>query len=692
MKNGLLSALAVGMLFSSALHAQTTLYGLTDANAIFSMNDVNTPSSISGPYSVSGVMSGQVLIALDVRQSNSKLYALGYDSVLHQGELYVLTPSGTTYTATAVSGTLNSMDLGLTNNAAFDFVSTMDNQIRVIGRNGNHYVMNADNGTIATTGTGTLGFASGDPYSTGSAVLAATAYTNSFYGADATQEVGYDAVNNVLVKFDAGNFGNGFNNASTTIHSVGTGIGTVLLGTGSVGMDAWYDSAAHNNTIFLTGSTLVAGAHLYKYNLSSTSGTATDLGAIGSGSLNVRDIAFAGTRDTTTAVTGRMMTALSLNMRNLIYFDAAHPDIIRRVVPLSGMSAGQAMVAIDYASTGKLYGLGYNSVAHTYQLYTIDSATGSVSAVNGTPMALDLGSDDGSGNGINASFRFISTAANRIRVIGNNGNTNVQLDVPSGTVAATNTGMIYTTGDPHFGGTANLVSMAYTGYNGDATTQAFGYDANTGNMVMFSATNDNAGYGDASSGYINTSIDLNSVLSFVAHNSTYNNAHINIMYDQAANANMGYFISNYSGDNDDQLNYSMMYDMSTMLTAYHKGTAGAPVAMGKVGYGIPVKDITASRYYTGTGPTLVSYVGNDDLLVYPNPAVSNARIILPVASEGKVTVNVIDMNGNLMRSYKYEPRSYRLDVDMSQLPVGVYSVRVSGKGVGEHSLKIEKGM
>ncbi len=680
------------MLLTGAAQAQTTLYGITNANAIFSMNDVNTPSSINGPYSITGMTAGQVLVGLDVRQSNGGIYALGYDSLMHQAELYTLTPSGTTYTATAVSGTLASMDLGLTNNAAIDFISTADNEIRVIGRNGNHYIMNSDNGTIMTTGTGTVGFAPTDLYGTGAAILAASAYTNSFYGADATQQVGYDAVNNVLVTFDAGNYANGFNNASTTIHSIGTGIGTVLLGTGSIGMDTWYDSAAHNNIVFMTGGTLVTGAHLYKYTLGGTSGVMTDVGAIGSGTLQVRDIAFAGTRDFTTAVTGRMMTALSFNMRNLLYFDAAHPENIRKVVSLSGMTAGQAMVGIDYAASGELYGLGYNSTAHTYQLYTIDSATGHVTAVNGTPASLNLGTDDGSGNRVNVAFRFISTASNRIRVIGNNGATNVQLDATNGTIAATNTATQYVTGDSHFGATANLTSLGYTGYNGDATTQMFGFDANTGYMVMFSNTNDNAGYGDGTSGFINTGLDLNSTLNLVAHNGTYNNAHMNIVYDQGTNSNVGYMLANYDGDSSAMQNYSVMYDLSSMLTAYHKGAAGGPVQAGKVGYGIPVKDVTATRYYTGTGPTVVATIGYNDLFVYPNPAISTARIMLPFASEGKVTVNIIDMNGTITRTYRYEPRSYQLDVDMSTLPMGVYSVRVSGKGIGEHNLRIEKTM
>ena len=694
MKNKLLSALSVSLLLSGVTHAQTMMYGITNANTIFTMSDVNSPSTISGPYNITGMASGQAVVGIDSRSSDGGLYALGYDSVMHMAELYRLSSSGTTYTATAVSGTLASMDLGNTNNVAFDFVGNSDDQIRVMGRNGNHYMMGAD-GTLMSTGSGTLSYATGDVFSSSSSVMAATAYTNSFYGSDATQQVGYDANNNVLVKFDAGDYSNGFNNSATNMHSIGAGIGAVIATTGSIGMDSWYDSSTHNNMLYMTGSTLLGGAHLYKYNMAGITGAMTDAGAIGDGSMSVRDIAFANTsRDSAAAMTGHMMTALSLNMRNLIYFDAARPENIRRVVRLNGMTAGQSMIGIDYSgSNHMLYGLGYNSGSHTYQLYTIDSATGHATAVNTTPGSMDLGTDNGSGNRINAGFRFISTATNRIRVMGNNGAANMQLDATNGTIAATNSPIQYATGDANFGGTANLTSMAYTGYNNDATTQMFGFDANTGMMVKFSATNDNAGYGDGTSGYLNTGIDLSTTLNLALHNTSYNNAHMNIMYDQSTNTNVGYIVSNYSGDSSAQQNFSTMYDMTTMLTAYHKGTAGGPVSAGKIGYGVPVKDITASRYYTTPPTTAVANVsGGAGVQMYPNPAISVTRILLPVASEGKVTVNVIDMGGNVVRTYKYEPRSYQLDVDVSNLPSGLYSVRVSGKGIASYNLKLTKGM
>ncbi len=691
MKRRLLTvAMAAGMLFPAILQAQTTLYGITNANAIFTMSDVMTPSAISGPYAISGVASGQVLVGLDARPSTGVLYALGYDSLASMGELYTITGSGSSYTATAVSGTLASLNLGLTNNVAMDFVSTADNQIRIVGRNGNNYIMSALDGTVTSTGTSGLSFGLGDLHS-GTGMLAATAYTNNFYGADATQEVGYDAVNNVLVNMDEGSFANGFNNVSNTIHSIGASIGTTLTALGSVGMDTWFDTVTHTNTIYLTGSPLLSGAHLYSYAMGGVSGTITDLGAIGSGSLNVRDIAFQTTRDSVSAA-GHLLTGLTLNLRNLVYFNANNPGNILREVTLRGMTAGQEMVGIDYAANGTLYGLGYNSIAHNYQLYTIDSLTGSVTAVNPTAVSLNLGTDDGSDNYINAGFRFISTATNRIRVTGNNGATNATIDATTGAIVSTDAALQYITGDASFGAAPNITSIAFTGYAVDTVTQMFGFDASTGSLVMFDNSNGLVGFGDGSSGFINTDISLNSVLSLLAHTSSYNNSSINIMFDPATMSNIGFMTSNYLGDSGTaQLNYSVLYDMSSMLTAYHKGTTGSPTTVGRIGYGTPLKDI-AIRRAAPVSTGIIAYTGNtsNDLLVYPNPVISQTRVVLDVTPVSDVFVDIIDLNGRVDRSFQYAPGTNLLDIDMSRLPTGLYSVRVSGNDIGFHNLKVVK--
>ncbi len=693
MKKTLLSAAIVtASLLATQAKAQS-MVGITDANSIFTMANVSSPSSISGPYSVSGVTAGQVLIGIDKRPSTGELYALGYNAITLSAQLYKITNSGTAYTATAVGSGTSSINLGAGNSSAFDFVSTVDNQIRIVGRNGNNYIMDVATGAVTSTGTSSIAFALGDVHVSLGGTLAATAFTNSYYGTDNTQEVGFDATNNTLVTFDAGTYANGFNNTAYDMHSIGaTGTGLSILLSNAIGMDTWFDTTAHNNIIFMSANTLTTGTHLYKYDMSSTSGLMTDIGIIGSGALNVNDIAFDNNGGGSSAtVTGQLVTALSLNLRRLITFDSKTPGTLRSSKSLNGLTSGQTMVAIDYAANGTLYGLGYNSMAQTYQLYTIDTLTGNVSAVNTTAGSLALGTDDGSGNYINAGFRFISTLSNKIRVTGNNGATNVVIDATSGTVTSTDAALTYITGDANFGTAANITSIAYTGYNGDATTQMFGYDANTGYMVKFNTSNSLSGFGTGTSGFINTDESLNTVLNLFAHTSAYNNSVMDIAYDNTTGKNVGFIMANYNGNTNAQQNYSIMYDMTAMLTGYSKGTGATPVAVGRLGYGTPVKD-AVMRNSSSAMPTGFATItaATNSLLVYPNPVVSNARIVLPAPSIGKVSAMVIDMNGSVLRQYSYAPGTSIVDVDMSKLPAGIYSVRVSGDAAAPYNLKVVK--
>jgi len=87
---------------------------------------------------------------------------------------------------------------------------------------------------------------------------------------------------------------------------------------------------------------------------------------------------------------------------------------------------------------------------------------------------------------------------------------------------------------------------------------------------------------------------------------------------------------------------------------------------------------------------VMEYSGTNNLLVYPNPVASNTKIVLNELSTGIITVYVIDMNGNIDRTYQYPQGLKILDVDMSTLPQGLYSVRVSAKGIDDHNLKVMK--
>lgn len=82
--------------------------------------------------------------------------------------------------------------------------------------------------------------------------------------------------------------------------------------------------------------------------------------------------------------------------------------------------------------------------------------------------------------------------------------------------------------------------------------------------------------------------------------------------------------------------------------------------------------------------------GFNDLLVYPNPVVSSTRIALEQVPGSNVYVDIVDMNGVVDRTFQYAPGTYQLDVNMGNLPMGMYSIRVSGRDIGYHNLKVIK--
>jgi hypothetical protein len=121
-----------------------------------------------------------------------------------------------------------------------------------------------------------------------------------------------------------------------------------------------------------------------------------------------------------------------------------------------------------------------------------------------------------------------------------------------------------------------------------------------------------------------------------------------------------------------------------------------------VPYEIKLTDAHNNSYIINSQDGTISDIGNElvnqtvdptvngGLLLYPNPVTSNARIILPAAAANNVFVDVLDMNGHILRSFEYGKGTFQLDMDMSVLPVGLYSVRVSQAGVPLENLKVVK--
>jgi Secretion system C-terminal sorting domain len=116
--------------------------------------------------------------------------------------------------------------------------------------------------------------------------------------------------------------------------------------------------------------------------------------------------------------------------------------------------------------------------------------------------------------------------------------------------------------------------------------------------------------------------------------------------------------------------------------------ATSTIARYNEGITAPVKEITF-RQSARAMPNFFNSTEND-LPVYPIPATSTIRVVMNELAPGDIHADVLDLNGNVVRTYKYVSGSDLLEVNISGLPGGIYSVRVYGKDIASHNLKIVK--
>ncbi len=155
----------------------------------------------------------------------------------------------------------------------------------------------------------------------------------------------------------------------------------------------------------------------------------------------------------------------------LVNWDSATPGTIPAGVAISGLSANETILGIDFRpATGELYGLGSFS-----RIYTINTATG-VS----TPVGAAFGPPPLNG----ASFGFdFNPTVDRIRLV-SDADQNLRLNPITGQIAATDPNLVYAAGDVNFGVNPNVSHVAYTNsFAGAVTTTLYGLDTGTDTLV-----------------------------------------------------------------------------------------------------------------------------------------------------------------------------------------------------------------
>ena len=166
----------------------------------------------------------------------------------------------------------------------------------------------------------------------------------------------------------------------------------------------------------------------------------------------------------TFAVSLNADTLFMTNSQNqLLRGDTNTPGSIMTVGSVSGLSAGENLVGIDFRpANGQLLGLGSSS-----RLYAIDINTAAAVSV-GSPGAFSL-------NGTSFGFDFNPTV-DRIRVTSNAGQ-DLRLNPNDGTLSATDGALN--------GATTSIVASAYTNsFGGATTTTLYGIDNTTGSLYV----------------------------------------------------------------------------------------------------------------------------------------------------------------------------------------------------------------
>ncbi|MEQ1732334.1 MAG: DUF4394 domain-containing protein [Bacteroidia bacterium] len=595
MKRGLVtlsatSALVCALFMQEQAQAQT-VYGTTVGNNLVSFN-ATAPTVITASVSITGITAGQIIQGLDFRPNTGQLYAFGYNATLGVYQLYTINTS--TGAATVINATATAIALG-NGPIGFDFNPTVD-RIRVTSANGGNYRLHPVTGAIAATDM-SLAYLAGDANAGTTPKIVAGAYTNSYIGAGTTALFNYDNNLNIITLQSPPN-----NGSLNTIGASGISTDTVAP---KVDMDIFYNNTTATNEAYLLANLSASNSVATLYTLATATGAATLVGNIG-GTDQVTNIALFIDR-TLPALTGQL--AFGLSGTNLISFDTQNPNYIRTIYPITGVTAGQTIVGMDFRpANAMLYALGYNSTTNDAQLYTIVTTTGVATAVSATPMQLMLGAT-------NVGFDFNPTV-DRIRVVSNN-DANYRLNPITAVIAATDSMLNFTAGDVNFGANPNAGSIAYTNsYSGATATTLYNYDEVLN--VLTTQTPPNNG-------------KLNTVGSTgIMVNSTDATVDMDIYYDGTTMTNTAYVAANINTETIDRL-----YTLNT--------TTGATTSVGKIGFGVSVRDISIQ-----TAP-IVTGINNEKngtatfANVYPNPLVDNTTITLK--NTGKVQVSVYNIIG-----------------------------------------------
>lgn len=424
---------------------------LTASGRLVSFNRA-APATEIGATTVTGLASGDALVGIDMRPADGMLYGLG-----SSGTLYTVDPS--TGVATRKSSLIaapgdNAPFTALTGTQfAVDFNPAAD-RLRVVSDTGLNLRVNVETGEAITDGTIT-------PTTT---VVTAAGYTNSFAGTVTTQLYGIDATAGRLVLQDPPNDG---------VTNAGVPLGVTAEAANGFDIDPRTNMGYA--ALRVGGST-----GLYTVSLSATENAATRVATIAGGEA-IRGLALNGPAT---------LQALALTADNRLHaFDPAAPNTITATMPITGLTAGDTVLGIDFRpKDGMLYALSSGG-----RLYTVDPASGA--ATLRATLEADPTDTSMPYAGLTAPRYTVdfNPVADRLRAIGSDGQ-NLRIAVETVTTGATTVtaGRTITDGAVNRVGTpASVVASAYTNsFAGTTATALYNLDETSDQLTLQNPPND----------------------------------------------------------------------------------------------------------------------------------------------------------------------------------------------------------
>ncbi len=160
----------------------------------------------------------------------------------------------------------------------------------------------------------------------------------------------------------------------------------------------------------------------------------------------------------------------ALTGNQLVSFEPSNPSMMISSSGLSGISAGQMLMGIDFRpATGELYGVGYNNATGELRLYTIATATGVCTPVGSASIMVAPQMGD-------ITFDF-NPVVDRIRLMGRT-RQSYRLHPVTGALLATDGMLAYAASDPNAGASPDIATGTYiNSYIAATATTLFNYDA-----------------------------------------------------------------------------------------------------------------------------------------------------------------------------------------------------------------------